>query len=154
MDFKNTTAYGVGGETHIWSCYIKSNGLRYVILTAWNSDDPITTFDLQNGVVVSQSGPQSTAKITNVGNGWYLCEVSRVLRKDYLGIWLRIGITSLNGSNLNGSNGYLIWGAQVVRSNEPKPYQLATDRLNIARIDYTNGNPAILVEPQRTNLSL
>ena len=151
-DLRNTTVNGIGGETYIWSCYIKSNGLRYVALTAWNGDDPVTNFDLQNGVVVSQSGPQSTAKITNVGNGWYLCEVSRVLRKDYLGIWLRIGTTPLNGSNLNGSNGYLIWGAQVVRSNEPKPYQLTTDLLNVPRIDYTNGSPAILVEPQRTNL--
>lgn len=154
LDFRNTTVNGVGGETHIWSCYIKSNGLRYISLTAWNTDDPITYFDLQNGVIVSQSGPPSTAKITNVGNGWYLCEVSRVLRKDSLGIWLRIGVTNLNGSNLNGSNGYLIWGAQVVRSNEPKPYQLTTNRQNIPRIDYTNGSPSILIEPQRTNLSL
>jgi hypothetical protein len=89
-DFRNTTVNGVGGETHIWSCYIKSNGLRYISLTAWNTDDPVTYFDLQNGVIVSQSGPPSTAKITNVGNGWYLCEVSRVfsflyfLRKENL----------------------------------------------------------------------
>ena len=151
---RNTTVFGIGGETYIWSCYIKSNGLRYVSLTAWNNDDPATNFDLQNGVIVSQSGPPSTAKITNVGNGWYLCEVSRVLRKDYLGIWLRIGTTHLNGSNINGSNGYLIWGAQVVKGTEPKPYQLTTNRLNVPRIDYTTGQPAILVEPQRTNLSL
>ena len=152
---RNTTVFGVGGETYIWSCYIKSNGLRYVSLTAWNSDDPVTTFDLQNGVVVSQSGPPSTAKITNVGNGWYLCEVSRVLRTDYTGIWLRIAGSYLDNSNLiNGSNGYLVWGAQVVRSNEAKPYQLTTNRLNVPRINYTTGNPTILVEPQRTNLIL
>ena len=149
---RNTTVFGIGGETYIWSCYIKSNGLRYVTLTAWNNDDPVTVFDLQNGTVVSQSGPPSTAKITNVGNGWCLCEVSRVLRKDSLGIWLRISTTPLNGSNINGSNGYLIWGAQVVKGTEPKPYQLTTNRLNVPRIDYTTGQPAILVEPQRTNL--
>jgi len=34
----------------------------------------------------------------------------------------------------------------------PKPYFKTTDRLNVPRINYSDGKPAILVEPQRTNL--
>jgi len=44
-----------------------------------------------------------------------------------------------------------IWGAQVVKGDQPKDYLKTTDRLDIPRIDYTNGEPSILLEPQRTN---
>ena len=37
---------------------------------------------------------------------------------------------------------------------EPKNYFPTKNRINIPRIDYTTGQPAILVEPQRTNLLL
>ena len=44
------------------------------------------------------------------------------------------------------------WGFQVVAGNEQKEYLKTTDRLDIPRIDYTNGEPSILLEPSRTNL--
>ena len=43
------------------------------------------------------------------------------------------------------------WGFQVVAGNEQKDYLKTTDRLDIPRIDYTNGEPSILLEPSRTN---
>jgi hypothetical protein len=45
-----------------------------------------------------------------------------------------------------------IWGAQLVQGSAPKDYLPTTDRLDIARIDYSTGEAALLVEPQRTNL--
>ena len=45
-----------------------------------------------------------------------------------------------------------IWGAQVVKGDQPKDYLKTTDRLDIPRIDYTNGEPSILLEKSRTNL--
>ena len=45
-----------------------------------------------------------------------------------------------------------VWGAQVVKGDQPKEYLKTTDRLDIPRIDYTNGEPSILLEPSRTNL--
>jgi hypothetical protein len=45
-----------------------------------------------------------------------------------------------------------IWGAQLVSGSSAKEYFPTTDRLNVPRIDYTNGTcPSILVEQQRTN---
>jgi len=43
------------------------------------------------------------------------------------------------------------WGMQVVKGDQPKDYLKTTDRLDIPRIDYTNGEPSILLEPSRTN---
>ncbi len=47
---------------------------------------------------------------------------------------------------------YYIWGAQL-NEGTIKPYQKTETRLNIPRLDYSNGTcPSLLVEPQRTNL--
>jgi hypothetical protein len=46
-----------------------------------------------------------------------------------------------------------IWGAQLVEGTTAKDYQKTETRLNIPRLDYSNGTcPSLLVEPQRTNL--
>jgi hypothetical protein len=50
---------------------------------------------------------------------------------------------------------FQVWGAQAVQGTSAKEYFPTTDRLNVPRIDYTNGScPSILVEPQRTNSAL
>jgi len=47
------------------------------------------------------------------------------------------------------------WGAQLVEGVDQLPYFPTTDRLNVPRLDYTYGScPALLLEPQRTNLAL
>lgn len=51
------------------------------------------------------------------------------------------------------SNSFLAWGAQL-NEGTLKDYQKTETRLNIPRLDYSNGTcPSILVEPQRTNLA-
>ena len=44
-----------------------------------------------------------------------------------------------------------VYGAQIVKGDQPKDYLKTTDRLDIPRIDYTNGEPSIKLEPQRQN---
>ena len=46
----------------------------------------------------------------------------------------------------------LLWGGQAEVGSVAKPYFPTTTRLNIPQIDYTDGCPSILIEPQRTNL--
>jgi len=46
-----------------------------------------------------------------------------------------------------------VYGTQLVKGDQPKEYLKTTDRLDIPRIDYTNGEPSILLEPQRTNVN-
>jgi hypothetical protein len=55
----------------------------------------------------------------------------------------------------NGTSGAFIWGAQLNIGSTALPYQKTETRLNIPRLDYSNGTcPSLLVEPQRTNLAL
>jgi hypothetical protein len=54
--------------------------------------------------------------------------------------------------NASGFGSIYIWGAQL-NEGTLKDYQRTETRLNIPRLDYSNGScPSILVEPQRTNL--
>ena len=56
--------------------------------------------------------------------------------------------------NASGFGSIYIWGLQV-NEGGLKDYQRTETRLNIPRLDYSNGScPSLLVEPQRTNLAL
>ena len=46
-----------------------------------------------------------------------------------------------------------IWGAQL-NQGTLKPYFPTTDRQNVPRLDYSNGCPSLLLEPQRTNYAI
>ena len=69
-----------------------------------------------------------------------------------------------SGGNLNAridlsgsaTNQYIYaYAAQLVEGSTAKPYQKTETRLNIPRLDYSNGScPSLLVEPQRTNIAL
>ena len=86
-------------------------------------------------------------------------ETSYVLTND----WQRIILTftpTAGVSQVVIGNGIftvdaLIYGAQLDQGSTATEYYPTTTRLNIPRIDYTNGScPSLLVEPQRTNLLL
>ena len=49
---------------------------------------------------------------------------------------------------------FYMWGAQLVKGDQPKNYLPTTDRLNLPRLNCPTygGCPTILAEPQRTNL--
>lgn len=62
----------------------------------------------------------------------------------------------LGGYNTwTGSEEIFVYGFQLVEGSTAKDYQKTETRLNIPRLDYSNGTcPSLLVEPQRTNLAM
>jgi hypothetical protein len=77
--------------------------------------------------------------------------------------WQRVTWTFTSSANNNvilfynpsASLDLLIYGAQAVEGSTALDYQKTETRLNIPRLDYSNGTcPSLLVEPQRTNLAL
>jgi hypothetical protein len=99
-------------------------------------------FDLDTEVITPYSSLISS-NIENLNNGWYRCSI----------------VANASGSGyvaygLSGSVGQTCyaWGAQL-NEGTIKPYQKTETKLNIPRLDYSNGTcPSLLVEPQRTNL--
>ena len=62
----------------------------------------------------------------------------------------------LGGYNTwTGSEEIFVYGFQLVEGSVAKDYQKTETRLNIPRLDYSNGTcPSLLVEPQRSNVTL
>ncbi len=132
------------------SVYAKANGYNWLRMRIPSEE---AYFDLANGVVGTSTA--SSASITNVGNGWHRCKVVISNLSSNPNVFIHIaeadGDIIINGTP-SGNDGIYIYGAQLVKGDQPKDYLKTTDRLDIPRIDYTNGEPSILLEPQRVNL--
>jgi hypothetical protein len=99
----------------------------------------------------------SAGTLTNVGNGWFRCEFSVNSSTGVTSPFIVVSLQDNSGNNNylgNGTSGLFVWGAQVTGGSTVKTYFPTTDRLDVPRVDYSNGTPSILVEPQRTNLVL
>jgi hypothetical protein len=113
-------------------------------------------FNLTSGVVSAFN--DCTATIQSVSDGWYRCVltttvVSSTVPSAYYCIQNSTTATRAASYLGNGTSGIFIWGAQLENFATATEYFPTTTRLNIPRIDYTNGScPSLLVEPQRTNL--
>ena len=138
----NTGSYSI-------SVYAKANTIssfRLDLGTSGFSQGATCVFDLSNGTagtpILYGSSTSFVATIENVGNGWYRCSLNgNIISANY---YAELAITT--------SGSIYAWGAQLVEGTEPLEYLPTTTRLNIARIDYSTGSPALLVEPQRTNV--
>jgi hypothetical protein len=132
-----------------YSFYLKSAGRTRV----WVRDNDVVgaLFNLANGTIVSIEGT-ATATIASVGDGWYRCTITRVNSN----INGRLIVYLDNGTSDSylgdGTSGVFVWGGQAVEGTNPLTYLPTTTRLNIPRIDYSTGSPALLLEPQRTNV--
>jgi hypothetical protein len=92
-------------------------------------------------------------KIESYGDGWYRYSITFTESgNNNLYIAPNDNVSTTLAITGDGSKGIYIWGGQLVKSDQPKNYLKTTDRLDIPRIDYTNGEPSILLEPSRTNL--
>ena len=138
------------------SVFAKLDERQYILIRSNLSGSNVnTTFDLSNGLVTYNG--HTSASIESAGNGWYRCSVtsnSSVTSVNTAFLPSGIDITNNNLPTYLGvvGNGLYIYGAQIVKGDQPKDYLKTTDRLDIPRIDYTNGEPSILLETQRQNL--
>jgi hypothetical protein len=118
----------------------------------------VSFFNLATGAIGSSTGYGAgvfvNSTIENVGNGWYRCTMTAYVPN-------ATAYVSYSGNaNANGvpfvsdiGDARFQWGAQLVQGSTAKDYQKTETRLNIPRLDYSNGTcPSLLVEPQRTNL--
>ena len=112
-------------------------------------------FDLSNGTIIGIP-TFCTALIIDANNGWYRCSITYTQTSATSTAQLHLAAPLKEPAAFNylgdGVSGIFVWGAQLVTGASAKEYFPTTDRLNIPRIDYTSGQGAILVEPQRTNL--
>jgi hypothetical protein len=148
-----TAADFVAATTYTLSVYAKASERNWIALGFNNESNRLAWFNLSTGVVGTVQSNVLSTSIVSVGNGWYRCTMTATTT--ITNPWVSALIANVNGTTSylgDGASGLFIWGAQLVEGTEPLEYLPTTDRLDIARIDYSTGSPALLVEPQRTNL--
>ena len=132
--------------TNTCSVYFKKGTHDIVFLEAGGTSYNVAYFNLITETIGTISG-FSNVQMENVGNGWFRCsgQFSDTASSVFVGF---------GNSNGTAGNVTYVWGYQL-NEGTIKPYQKTETRLNIPRLDYSNGTcPSILVEPQRTNLVL
>ncbi len=150
---QNTTSSGV----NTFSVYAKANVSPYVRLTIFEggySANGTAYFDLQNGVLGTTNAIDSS--IENVGNGWYRCSVTFNTSNQKVYIYPADGDNDTSGT----SGSIYIQDAQLEQGLVARDYIETTTAAveggitdNVPRLDYTDSScPALLLEPQRTNL--
>jgi hypothetical protein len=149
----------LNATTYTYSIYVKSiSGSSRNVGILFNSTGKGVLINPTNGSVVVYFGTTSAdVTITSDTNGWFRVSVTATTAAitESIRIYLGSGTTWTAPYQGDGTSGAYIWGAQLVQGSAPKDYFPTTDRLNVPRIDYSNGGcPSILVEPQRTNLLL
>ena len=143
-------------QTATLSVFVKKKELRYVQIASANNSNQHANFDVQNAVIGNVGAGFSNAKIESAGNEWYRLSVVSSNQYNSFYISLISGLTSPwleTWAMPNNTDGLYIWGAQLVKGDQPKNYLPTTDRLNLPRLNYPvyGGCPSLLVEPQRTN---
>jgi len=142
---------------HTFSVYAKAGnweGVRLRIDIASNS--PQVFFNLSDGSYFSNSNDIDVS-ITDVGNDWYRCTLTGNVSAAN-----NFRIYPADSTNLGGTGSVILYKAQAeyglvardyIETTTAAVYGGITD--NTPRLDYTDSScPALLLEPQRTNLSL
>ena len=144
------------GIQYTLSYYLKASELTKARITVGGLN-AFADFDLSNGTIIG-TPTLCTALIIDANNGWYRCSITYTQTSATSTAQLHLAAPLKEPAAFNylgdGVSGIFVWGAQLVTGASAKEYFPTTDRLNIPRIDYTSGQGAILVEPQRTNLAL
>ena len=135
------------------SVYAKKNTKNWLYLIDVQGGNARAWFDLENGVLGTVASGY-TATITNVGDGWYRCTLANNTAQTLA--YYQLGLADANnGITPTSSGSAYLWGAQLVEGSSAQTYFPTTDRLNVPRLSYMYGScPALLLEPQRTNLAL
>ena len=117
------------------SIYLKGATGGEVIWMSWTAD-----------------GVNYLRKSLSITTDWQRFDFNANISSSSSGIQFGIDLRD-NQQSAKPSQTIYFWGAQLESFPTATEYFPTTTRLNIPRIDYTNGScPSLLVEPQRTNL--
>lgn len=165
----NFVRYTVVNDVCTFSIYAKSITRSQIAIRTSNAGgDFYSYFDISSGTVVS-IGSGHTASILSIGNGWYRCSVTSIVRTSAANSWMVYA--AANGALATLAGGlfeHFLWGAQLEKRAFAGPYtptfgtpvsntvpQLMTAAANVARFNHdpvTLESKGLLIEKQSTNL--
>jgi len=147
------------------SIYIKKETSKtyftgsYLNFTGGTAKITYVLFDEVNGTmnIIAPDQVSMVTSVESVGNWWRFIVTGTDTGNNTNLNFAFYGTLSQNGTSLSPGIGSVrtIWGAQLNIGSTAQTYFPTTDRLNVPRLSYMYGScPALLLEPQRTNLAL
>ena len=138
-----------------YSIFAKAGTHNFIQLTSSTSSSIYVNYNISatNASVGNQGAGVVGASIESIGNDWYRCSITfDNTASSTMWLWIVNSNTSARASAVSTDGNFLVQAAQAVEGTTAKPYFPTTNRQDIARIDYSSGTGALLLEPQRTNL--
>ena len=110
--------------TFTFSVFLKKAEREFVTLREFSSTGARATFDLTNGIILSEGGGVTNPKIVDYGNGWYRCSIDATLAAQNFGcgIVLSQDGTSTQSYTGDGTSGIYIYGAQLEQQSYATSY--------------------------------
>lgn len=125
-----------------------------ILIGTQGSDIGYVNYNIQNKVVGDQSGGY-TGTIQDFGTFVRIKFNCNTLNKVAVFLILVNSGTAPRADSTSSTGSIKLYRSQLVEGSVAKDYLRTETRLNIPRLDYSNGTcPSLLVEPQRTNLVL
>ncbi len=131
---RTSQSYSVtSGQDYCYSVYAKAGGYNFLQLYAFATTFGSTghvNFNLSTGAIAQDTSGIGT--ITDVGNGWYRCTITRPGTASGSGYFAN-GVVSIGTAGRlgtmtgDGTSGIYFWGAQVVHGTTPKNYVRTTN---------------------------
>jgi hypothetical protein len=147
INVHNSTSLSLLG-TLTYSIYLKNNGTNLIEAYLFKVGVGFAARGEINFSAGTFTASVGTGTIENVGNGWFRVSLTNTYTAGTF-------TTGTFTTSTTGTRSVYAWGAQLVVGSSAKDYLRTETRLNIPRLDYSNGTcPSILVEPQRSNLAL
>jgi hypothetical protein len=146
LNVHNLNGLTLANGTFTYSVYLKNNGTNLIEAYLFKIGIGFAARGEINFSAGTFTASIGTGSIENVGNGWFRVSLTNTYTSGFF-------TTGTYTTSTTGTRSVFAWGAQLVEGSTALPYQKTETRLNIPRLDYSNGTcPSLLVEPQRTNV--
>ncbi len=156
-----TQAISLGAGVHTYSVYAKPESENFLFMWAYDNSASVSAyFDLSNGSVgITAGAAYVDASIEAAGNGYYRCSLTFNYSSTLTQVRLYPAVS--DGSVTGGVTdaGIYIQDAQLEAGLVATDYiETGTSAAqsgileDMPRLDYSGSCPALLLEPQRTNL--
>jgi len=111
-------------NTYSFSVFAKADGKNFLYFyVVGSTSNTGVWFNLSNGTIGTVGAAWTNAEIINVGNGWYRCSanISLINATNNLYYFISDANNDINVT-ANGSDGILLWGAQLEVGAYPTSY--------------------------------